>query len=81
MHGDPNGGRCGPSLLTEIGVRGGSLIHTAVHSSYSRPVRPLLSLPLHIGTLEAELERMNPDWRQSVVRVQPVRCGMCCAEL
>lgn len=22
MHGDPNGGRCGPSLLTEIGVRG-----------------------------------------------------------
>ena len=22
MHGDPNGGRCGPSLLTEIGVTG-----------------------------------------------------------
>ena len=38
-------------------------------------------LETYAGTLEAELECLNPDWRESVVRPQPVRCGMCCAEL
>ena len=38
-------------------------------------------LETYIGTLEAELERVNPDWKTVCVRVQPVRCGMCCAEL
>ena len=38
-------------------------------------------LETYIQTLEAELERVNPDWRTVCVRVQPVRCGMCCTTL
>ena len=40
-------------------------------------------LETYIGTLEAELERVNPDWKTVCVRdrVRPVRCGMCCTEL
>ena len=38
-------------------------------------------LDTYVQTLEAELERVNPDWRTVCVRVQPVRCGMCCTTL
>ena len=38
-------------------------------------------LETYIGTLEAALEHLNPDWRQSVVRHPPVCCGMCCTDL